>query len=337
MKMKSLMAAAVCVAMLASCNNNGTTYTVRGEIEGENDGMIYLKRYDDKSFTVIDSAEIVDGRFIFSGEFTEPMACGLSTNRDTRRPLLFFLDGGESTVNIDEANAKIEVSGSESSDIYFANLPLLENPGYSIDSLIQAHPASVVPAYFLMRNFAWQLPLERVKELREKFDPSISGTALVASIDTFVSRLESLKPGAMAPDFTLPDTLGNAVSLSDFRGRYLLLDFWASWCPDCRRENPKVVEAFKRYGGDRFAILSVSLDRERDPWLAAIANDSLTWTHVCDLKDWKSDAAVTYAIRWIPTSYIIDPEGRIVSMEQDGDAILDKLETILGASDAQSK
>jgi peroxiredoxin len=328
MKMKSIMAAFAGAAALVSCTGGDNTYILRGDIAGETEGIIYLKRYDDKSFTVVDSAEIKDGKFVFSGIYTETLACGLSTNRDTRRPLLFFLDKGESTAHLDESNGTIIVEGSESSDIYFENAPLVDNDGYNIDSLIQAHPASVVPAYFLMRNFAWQLSPERIKELRQKFDPSVDGTALVASIDSFLQRLENLKPGSQAPDFTLPDTIGNNVSLSDFKGKYVVVDFWASWCPDCRRENPKVVEAFNRYGGDNFTVLSVSLDREREPWLAAIEKDGLTWTHVCDLKDWKSDAAVAYAVRWIPTSYIIDPDGRIVDSALDGDDLLNKLAVI---------
>jgi peroxiredoxin len=328
MRTKTILATIASAAALMSCGGNDNTYTLRGDIAGETDGIIYLKRYDDKSFTVVDSAEIKDGKFVFSGEYSETLAYGLSTNRDTRRPLLFFLDKGESTVHLDESNATITVEGSESSDIYFENAPLVNNEGYRIDSLIETHPKSVVPAYFLMRNFAWQLQPERIKELRQKFDPSLDNASLISSIDTFLQRLDNLKPGAVAPDFTLPDTLGNNVSLSDFKGKYVLVDFWASWCPDCRKENPQVVEAFRRYGGDNFTVLGVSLDREREPWLAAIAKDSLTWTHVCDLKDWKSDAAVTYAVRWIPTSYIIDPEGRIVDTALDGDDLLNKLASI---------
>jgi peroxiredoxin len=329
MKLKYFIATVVGVAALVACSDGASTYTVRGEIAGETDGVIYLKRYDDKSFTVVDSAKIEDGKFVFSGLFTEPMAYGLTTNRETRRPLLFFIDKGETAVNVDENENTIAVIGSPSSDIYLENAPLVRGDGYSLDSLIQAHPSSPVPAFFLMRDFTWRLSLDEIKQLRQKFDASLNGTTYIDQIDTFTSRLEHLKVGELAPDFTLPDSLGNSVSLSDFRGKYLLVDFWASWCPDCRRENPNVVEAYNRFNQRNFTILGVSLDRERAPWLAAIEKDGLSWTHVTDLKDWKSDAAVTYAIRWIPTSYLISPDGHILAVGLEGEALLNKLDEVL--------
>ena len=116
------------------------------------------------------------------------------------------------------------------------------------------------------------------------------------------------KVGAVAPDFTLPDVDGNPVTLSGLRGKYVLIDFWASWCPDCHKENPNIVAAWNKFKDKNFTILGVSLDRKKEPWLAAIEKDQLTWTHVSDLKDWKSDAAVQYAIRWIPMNFFVGPQ-----------------------------
>ena len=171
--------------------------------------------------------------------------------------------------------------------------------GYSIDSLVAVHPASAVTPYFIVKDFAYKLNLEEMKALRAKLDASLDETMYVSQIDGFIKRMEDIQVGAVAPDFTLPDVDGNPVTLSGLRGKYVLIDFWASWCPDCRKENPNIVAAWNKYKDKNFTILGVSLDRKKEPWLAAIEKDQLAWTHVSDLKDWKSDAAVQYAIRWI--------------------------------------
>ena len=126
-----------------------------------------------------------------------------------------------------------------------------------------------------------------------------------------------------------PDVDGNPVSLSSFRGKYVLVDFWAAWCPDCRKENPNIVSAWEKYKNKNFAVLGVSLDRNREQWLAAIEKDKLSWTQVSDLKYWSSDAAVLYCIRWIPMSFLIDPEGKILAIGLEGDELHNKLQELL--------
>jgi peroxiredoxin len=136
--------------------------------------------------------------------------------------------------------------------------------------------------------------------------------------------------GKPAIDFTQNDTLGNPVSLSSFRGKYVLIDFWASWCGPCRKENPNLVAAYAKYNNKGFDVLGVSLDQPtgKEKWMKAIHDDKLTWTQVSDLKYWKNDVAVMYGIQAIPQNYLIDPKGIIVGKNLRGDELLDKLEEI---------
>ena len=151
----------------------------------------------------------------------------------------------------------------------------------------------------------------------------------------FGERLPTLKAvalGAAAPEFAEADTSGKMVSLTSFRGKYVLVDFWASWCGPCRAENPNVVKAFNRFKGQKFTILGVSLDRPgaKAKWLAAIHKDGLNWTHVSDLNFWDSKVAGLYAVRGIPQNFLLDPNGKIIAKNLRGDDLEDKLEEIFG-------
>jgi len=133
----------------------------------------------------------------------------------------------------------------------------------------------------------------------------------------------------MAPDFTLPDVNGKPVSLSSFRGKYVLVDFWASWCGPCREENPNVVAAYNKFKGKNFTILGVSLDKEKAAWLKAIKDDGLIWNHVSDLKFWNSAAVPLYNIEGIPYNVLLDPQGKIIAKELRGADLENKLQEVL--------
>ena len=144
-----------------------------------------------------------------------------------------------------------------------------------------------------------------------------------------IARIRGLMLGGVAPDIALNDTTGAAVPLSSLRGKFVLIDFWASWCGPCRMENPNVVRMYNKYKDKGFTIYSVSLDQSRDSWVKAIRNDNLTWTHVSDLRFWQSAAAQQYGVTGIPKTFLLDKEGKIIAKDLRGPALEQKLEEIL--------
>jgi len=135
--------------------------------------------------------------------------------------------------------------------------------------------------------------------------------------------------GKQAPEFSLPDVNGHAVSLASYKGKYLLVDFWASWCGPCRAENPNVVRVYNEFKGRNFAIVGVSLDREKDAWQEAIRSDKLDWMQISDLKYWESKAVKTFNFEGIPFNVLIDPQGKIIGQGLRGDELESKLKEVL--------
>lgn len=186
-------------------------------------------------------------------------------------------------------------------------------------------------AIFAVTSFAgWDIDPETTEPLFKTLPAAVqaspSGKSLAGKID--IAKKTSV--GAMAMDFTQNDTAGMAVSLSSLRGKYLLVDFWASWCGPCRAENPNIVEAFNKYKDKGFHVLGVSLDRpgQKDRWMKAIYDDKLAWTHVSDLQFWENAAAKQYGVQGIPFSVLLDPQGKIIAKNLRGDELQAKLAEI---------
>jgi peroxiredoxin len=168
----------------------------------------------------------------------------------------------------------------------------------------------------------------------DSLDPSLKDMEVAKQLKKSIDGLMVTSIGAVAPDFTQADADGKPVKLSSFRGKYVLLDFWASWCGPCRQENPNVVRAYNKYKSKNFTILGVSLDKPgaKDAWQAAVKSDGLVWTQVSDLKFWDNEAAGLYAVRAIPQNYLIDPQGKIIGKNLRGEELQKKLAELFPGS-----
>jgi len=177
--------------------------------------------------------------------------------------------------------------------------------------------------------------LKHFKTVRDALSMKLQGNYFFDNLSEQIASMENqlrienlLKPGTVAPEIALPNPDGDIIKLTDLRGNYVLIDFWASWCKPCRMENPNVVRMYNKFENENFEILGVSLDKNKDKWVNAIAQDKLDWPHVSDLKFWKSAAADLYNVKSIPFTVLIDPEGKVIATKLRGAALEQKLDEI---------
>ena len=259
---------------------------------------------------------------------SQPLLYGLATE-DMNYPVQLFVENTNMGVTLGNDGETIIVQNSPVNTIFQENQSKVFEKGFDIDSLISKYPDSPAAAFYLYRYFTYQLPLDQLKATRAKISPALADCPYVKDLDGIIGQLENVQIGKTAPEFSLPDTAGVTVSLSDFRGKYVLLDFWASWCPPCRRENPNVVKAFQDYKDKNFTIIGISLDNNKDKWLKAIADDNLTWTHVSDLKYWDSEIPALYGVRGIPANVLLDPDGVIIAKNITGEDLPNTLKEVI--------
>jgi peroxiredoxin len=353
-------------------------FTISGDVSKVKDPIakVYLNYYADGKSTM-DSAEVKDGKFSFTGTLTDPVMGSLrakyqevpgaksmkaiSYNRDIKQ---VFLENSKIKVASVDSFANATIKGSKSHTAYVAWTDLTKeetaqsaalNKEYSeyykkkdqagmdkidaaFDKLteqknvknkqyLKDNTSSPIAMFVLKQYAGYDINADDVEPmflaLPEQLRASPAGKDMAEKLET----AKKTGIGKMAMDFTQNDTLGNPVSLSSFRGKYVLIDFWASWCGPCRQENPNVVKAFNAYNSKGFTVLGVSLDQPtaKDKWMKAIHDDKLTWTQVSDLKYWKNDVAVQYGIQAIPQNFLIDPQGKIVGKNLRGEALNKKL------------
>ena len=171
-----------------------------------------------------------------------------------------------------------------------------------------------------------------VNDAAKKFPTHQAVAAIKATLDQQAQK-EMLANwvGKEAPDFSMPDITGKEVKLSSFRGKYVLVDFWASWCAPCRQENPNLVKAYQQFKDKNFTVLGVSLDRpgQKDKWIKAINDDKLAWTNISDLQFWNSPVVALYGFDGIPFNVLVDPQGKVIGQALRGPMLEQKLNDVL--------
>ncbi len=194
-----------------------------------------------------------------------------------------------------------------------------------------ASPAVAMYALGMSQNLVSPEQVKPVMEgLAKRFEKYPRITKLATDFNLSLTRpSQGDMVGKEAPDFELPDVNGKMMSLKSLRGKFVLVDFWASWCKPCRNENPNVVSAYQQFKDKNFTILGVSLDKEKEGWVKAIADDQLTWSHVSDLKFWDSKVVPLYGIEGIPFNVLLDPEGKVIAKDLRGSELHAKLNEVL--------
>jgi len=359
--MKNFLLGLLLLSGLFSCARPDG-FVIHGKIQGKDNGSVKLLKYVNGRLATEDSTKIEKGSFVLKGKTDLPEFRFITL--ETRQPLAqFFAENG--TIYIKaymDSLSKTEIKGSKSNEEFqiltheMLNISketgqlqqkymmaqqqgdeiamkqvkadydaMIQNQKVYVRNFIREHPKSTVSPLIALMQFSQELTPHNIDTLVKFLDPSIQSSIYIADLKKMADRMRITDVGAQAPDFTLNTPEGKALSLSSLRGKVVLIDFWASWCQPCRHENPNVVAVYNKYKDKGFDILGVSLDKDKDAWIKAIADDHLTWKHVSDLKYWESEAAVKYGIQSIPSSVLLDKDGKIIAKNLLGEALDQKL------------
>lgn len=234
----------------------------------------------------------------------------------------------------DELNiAKINNDSIKVDKIYKEQLPIYREENRSVSQrYIQEFANSDISAYLLFCDI--NLSLDSLKYYYSHLTPSVQHSFYGSNIDSSIIKQERLQIGMPAPDFIQTDLNGNQISLKTFEGKYILLDFWASWCIPCREENPHLKKAYAKYHDKGFEIIGFSMDGpdNKNAWIDAIKKDGLPWIQLCDFKIWNSEVIIEYNYlggKGIPANFLINPKGQIIAKDLRGDDIENKLSELI--------
>ena len=202
-----------------------------------------------------------------------------------------------------------------------------------LEEFMQLHPKSLV-SIDALRIYNGNSVDAKSEILFNAFSETVKNSQTGKEYAASLNLSKNTSIGAQAAEFIQNDADGKPIALSSFKGKYVLLDFWASWCGPCRQENPAIVRAFNQFKGKNFTILGISLDNKKEAWLKAIENDKLEWTHVSDLKSWKNKVAELYGVKSIPQNFLLDPTGKIIAKNLRGEDLARKLQEIFSESNS---
>jgi len=350
----------------AACSSE-PHYTIKGDIQGSGKVKFYLQRRVDSKVILIDSAISRGGKFTMNNSIDYPDLVQLIVMKSNVR-IAFYLENSEITIKgkIDSLS-NVQITGSKSHDEFKSLRDAIQPLGEKYSALLQDYqgarvandtalsaqiekkaeiisnqqidlqkefiknnPSSyVVPSILL--GISYEMSADEIEGAINALDTNVAKMQIITDLKTRVISMKAVSVGQKAPDFILNNVEGNPVSLYSKVGtKLLLVDFWAGWCGPCRQENPNVVKIYNEFHKKGFDVFGVSLDRTKEDWVKAIADDKLTWTHVSDLQYWSNAAAKLYAVNSIPANFLLDENGIIIGHNLRGEELTDKVKEILG-------
>jgi len=340
-------------------------YTIKGNLTEFKDSLIYLVEYDNREPLILDSSKVTDDKFEFTGKIDFPKIIFL-TNLNHEFNVPIFVENSEIIVKgkaslsdsiiITGSNYHNRLTSFNSSlkeydnklksiaDNYYLardnnlkdSMEIFESEYNYHDSIklnfiqseVKSSGIDVFGLYLISKYILPTGTLQELEDLFVDFPDSLRTSKYSSIITKRITILRNTEVGKSAPTFIQRSINGEQISLSDFKGKYLLIDFWASWCKPCRQENPNVVAAYKKFNRHNFEILGISLDNDSEKWEKAVEDDNLIWTQVSDLKGWKNEVAQMYGVNSIPHSILVDTNGVIIAKNLRGDSLHNRLEEL---------
>ncbi len=337
-------------------------FVINGFLKGVPDNTEIVLKNDEISPQPLATAISKGGKFILKGTISDPNLYAISFSGNQQK-LFLFLDNSiiQLTGNKDSLmNARVSGSPAHNDFIEFNREfnpvytrlsaitqqlnaekiefnekvkleygQLVKDVDEKTRAFVVAKPRSYVSPFVILVSTQVNDDVFKIEEKYKLLAEPAKGGYFGKMLQQVIKEKKIGAVGTDAIDFVQNDTEGKPVTLSSFRGKFVLVDFWASWCKPCRMENPNVVEAYEKFRRRNFTVLGVSLDRAREPWIKAIQDDKLAWTQVSDLKFWNNEVAAKYRIQSIPQNFLIDPNGKIVAKNLRGGDLHQKLEQIL--------